>query len=196
MDVVRNLAGYGAHPHAHGLGYPQGRLLPCQTPAGDAYNSDGRGVAAATRVLVLSGPNLNLLGVREPEIYGRTSLADIEADLVRRAQARGASAVCQQWNGEGQIVDAIQAARGAYDGILINPGAYTHYSLAIRDALAAVALPAVEVHLSQIFTRESFRHESVTAPVCRGMVAGFGARSYRLGLEALLDLLEEERAHG
>ncbi len=149
---------------------------------------------AAARVLVLSGPNLNLLGVREPEVYGRTTLADIEADLVRRAQARGASLDCQQHNGEGALVDAIQAARGAADGILINPGAYTHYSIAIRDALAAVGLPAVEVHLSHIFARESFRHESVTAPACRGIVAGFGARSYALGLDALLDLIDESAA--
>ncbi len=148
----------------------------------------------AARVLVLSGPNLNLLGVREPEVYGRTTLADIEADLVRRAQARGASLDCQQHNGEGALVDAIQAARGAADGILINPGAYTHYSIAIRDALAAVGLPAVEVHLSHIFARESFRHESVTAPACRGIVAGFGARSYALGLDALLDLIDESAA--
>jgi 3-dehydroquinate dehydratase-2 len=147
-------------------------------------------VAALARVLVLSGPNLNLLGVREPGVYGRTTLAGIEADLVRRAQARGASLDCQQHNGEGAMVDAIQAARGTADGILINPGAYTHYSIAIRDALAAVDLPAVEVHLSHIFTREAFRHESVTAPACRGIIAGFGARSYSLGLDALLDLIE------
>jgi 3-dehydroquinate dehydratase-2 len=147
-------------------------------------------VAAAARVLVISGPNLNLLGTREPEVYGHATLADIEAALVRRAQARGAQVSCQQFNGEGQIVDAIQAARGAADGILINPGAYTHYSVAIRDALAAVGLPAVEVHLSHIFTREAFRHESVTAPACRGIIAGFGARSYLLGLDALLDLIE------
>lgn len=153
-------------------------------------------MAATARVLVLSGPNLNLLGVREPEVYGRTTLPDIEAALARRAQSRGAQIRCLQFNGEGQMVDAIQAARGEADGILINPGAYTHYSIAIRDALAGAALPAVEVHLSHIFAREEFRHESVTAPACRGIVAGFGPNSYLLGLDALLDLLEEEITHG
>lgn len=151
-------------------------------------------MAAAVRVLVLSGPNLNLLGSREPEIYGSTTLPEIEATLERRAKARGAEVDCQQRNGEGGMIDAIQAARGRVDGILINPAAYTHYSVAIRDALAAVALPAVEVHLSPIFAREAFRQTSVTAPACRGLIAGFGPRSYLYGLDALLDLIEGEGA--
>ena len=142
------------------------------------------------RVLVLHGPNLNLLGTRDPAIYGTTTLAEIDAALARRAAARGAEVTCVQSNLEGGLVDAIQGARGAYDAIVINPGGYTHTSVAIRDAIEAVGLPTVEVHLSNLHAREAFRQVSITAPRCVGQICGFGARSYGLGLDASLDIVE------
>ncbi len=140
------------------------------------------------RVLVIHGPNLNLLGRREPNVYGTATLAEIDRRLSERAAALGVGLETFQSNHEGEIVDAIQRAPGRFDALVINPGAFTHYSIAIRDALAAVGLPAVEVHLSNIAAREEFRHRSVIAPVCRGTVAGFGAQSYLLGLEAAAGL--------
>jgi 3-dehydroquinate dehydratase-2 len=138
------------------------------------------------RILVIHGPNLNLLGTREPAVYGTTTLAEIDAALRAQAQAAGVEIETVQSNHEGEIVTRIQEARGRCQGILMNPGAYSHTSLAIRDALDAVALPAVEVHLTNVHRREAYRHTLVTAGACVGQVLGFGARSYTLGLDALI----------
>ncbi|HWE31359.1 MAG TPA: type II 3-dehydroquinate dehydratase [Polyangia bacterium] len=146
----------------------------------------------APHVLVLHGPNLNLLGTREPGVYGATTLAEIDRALDEQARARGATVECHQTNIEGELVDRIQSARGRAHAIIINPAAYTHTSVAIADALRAVALPAVEVHLSNVHAREPFRQQSFVAPVCVGTIGGFGARGYTLALDAVLDLLEQK----
>jgi 3-dehydroquinate dehydratase II len=138
-------------------------------------------------VLVLHGPNLNLLGTREPAVYGRVSLAEINRAVQRHAAARGARAVCRQSNHEGELVDWIQsAAREGFQAIVLNPGAFTHYSIALRDAIASISLPVVEVHLSNVHAREEFRRRSVIAPAAAGQISGFGPLSYLLGLDAVL----------
>jgi 3-dehydroquinate dehydratase-2 len=141
------------------------------------------------RIAVLNGPNLNLLGEREPEVYGRASLAEIEAATQERARALGVTCTWTQTNHEGELVEAIQGLKGHADGALINAAAFTHTSLAVRDALLAVRVPFVEVHLSNIFAREPERRRSVLADVAVGVVTGFGAASYRLGLEGLVSFL-------
>lgn len=142
----------------------------------------------ATRpILVLHGPNLNLLGTREPSVYGRVSLAEVNRAVERHAASRGSRVVCRQSNHEGLLVDWIQsAAKEGFGAIVINPGALTHYSIALRDAVASVTLPVVEVHLSNIHGREDFRHRSVIAPAALGQISGFGPTSYLLGVDALL----------
>ncbi len=152
--------------------------------------------ARPIRILVVHGPNLNLLGTRDPAIYGSTTLAEIDDELRRRAAARGAQVEAVQSNLEGEIVDLVQAARGRFDAIVINPGGYTHTSVAIRDAIEAVALPTIEVHLSNLHAREEFRHTSITAARCVGQISGFGAQSYYLGLDAALALVEGSARHG
>ena len=143
-------------------------------------------------ILVLNGPNLNLLGQREPGIYGSDTLDSINARLKHDAETLGASLVFLQSDHEGVLVDAIHEARGQYQGIVINAGAYTHTSVALRDAIAAVAIPTVEVHLSNIYRREEFRHHSYIAPVVIGQISGFGPESYRLGLQALVHYLKAQ----
>lgn len=141
------------------------------------------------KILVLNGPNLNLLGTREPEKYGTQTLADIEAFIEEEASKLNVEITFYQSNIEGELVNKIQEAKGKYDGIIINPAAYTHTSVAIRDAFLAVCIPAVEIHLSNIHTREEFRKTSLTAPACIGQITGFGANSYKLGLIAIVDYL-------
>lgn len=143
------------------------------------------------KILVLHGPNLNLLGYREPDTYGHVTLDQINAALQQAASDRNADLHIMQTNHEGGLVDAIQEGCDWADGILINPAAFTHTSVAIRDALAALGIPTVEVHLSNIHAREPFRHKSLIAPVCTGQISGFGWRSYLLGLTALVDHIEQ-----
>jgi 3-dehydroquinate dehydratase-2 len=137
------------------------------------------------RILVLNGPNLNLLGTRETDVYGTATLESILADLRREASEHGVEIYDIQSNSEGALIDALQEARTRADGVIFNPGAYTHYSIAIRDAIASISVPVVEAHLSNVHAREEFRHTSVVSAVCLGVVAGFGADSYLIAFEAL-----------
>jgi 3-dehydroquinate dehydratase-2 len=140
-------------------------------------------------IVVVHGPNLNMLGRRQPEIYGRTTLDEIDAALVARASAAGLRLVCLQSNHEGVLVDFLQGEGWTAAGVIINPGALTHYGLSLRDALAALAAPIIEVHLSNVYRREPFRHTSVVAPVATGQIAGLGWRGYLLALEWLIEAL-------
>jgi 3-dehydroquinate dehydratase II len=142
-------------------------------------------------ILVLHGPNLNLLGHREPAVYGSVTLENINQSLEQSGQALQAQVTILQSNYEGALVEAVHSAQGQHQGILINPGAYTHTSIAIRDAIAGVGIPTVEVHLSNVYKREDFRHHSYIAPVAIGQISGFGAESYLLGLRALVHYLAQ-----
>ena len=149
-------------------------------------------------LLILNGPNLNLLGTRQPEVYGRTTLADIEALCATEASLFGMTTAFAQSNHEGQLIDLIHAARGTHAGIILNAGAYTHTSVALMDAISSVALPLVEVHLSNIHAREPFRHKSFIAPVALGQICGFGATGYALAIRALAAHLglQQDKADG
>ena len=149
-------------------------------------------MAQAPAILVLNGPNLNLLGTREPEIYGRTTLPEIESACRDRGRDLGMSVDCRQSNAEGELVDWIQEARQSHDGLILNAGALTHTSIAIFDALQTIGLPIFEVHLSNIYQREAFRHQSYVSKAANGVICGFGAQGYLMALEAMARLLKTE----
>ena len=143
------------------------------------------------RIKVINGPNLNMIGIREKEVYGRQTYADLVEYVTAEAEKLGAEVEFFQSNHEGDLIDAVQTASEDFDAIIINPAAYTHTSIAIRDAIAGIGLPVIEVHLSNVHAREEFRHRSLLAPVCLGQILGFGADGYRLGIEALVGHLQQ-----
>jgi 3-dehydroquinate dehydratase-2 len=146
------------------------------------------------KILFLNGPNLNLLGQREPDLYGRKSLAEIETEVRKRAVSMGSTVEFKQTNLEGELVNWIQEAKGKFDVVVLNAAAYTHTSVALRDAISAVGMPTIEIHLSNVHARESFRKKSLIAPVCVGQIAGFGANSYILALEAAVNINDKMRS--
>ncbi len=144
------------------------------------------------KILVLHGPNLNLLGAREPDVYGSLTLDDINNKLVELGNELGAEITCKQSNHEGALIDALQDARTWANGVVFNPGGYTHTSIALRDAISAIGIPVVEVHISNVYAREEFRHGSMISAVCKGKIVGLGWRSYTMGLRALTELLRDK----
>lgn len=143
------------------------------------------------KILILHGPNLNLLGTREPEVYGSMTMEDIDKALIDLGKELGAEIVSHQSNYEGGLIDALHDARTTADGVIFNPGGYTHTSIALRDAISAIGIPVIEVHLSNVYAREEFRHISMISAVCMGKITGFGWHSYTLGLRALVDILQK-----
>ena len=141
------------------------------------------------KILILHGPNLNLLGTREPEVYGSMTLNDINEKIVALGKELGAEITCLQSNHEGALIDALHESRSWASGVVFNPGGYTHTSVALRDAITAIVIPVIEVHLSNVYAREEFRHTSFVSAVCKGKVSGFGWRSYELGLRGLIDII-------
>jgi 3-dehydroquinate dehydratase-2 len=150
------------------------------------------GIGEIMKILVLHGPNLNMLGTREPEIYGSMTLSDINTALMELGKEFGADLKCFQSNHEGALIDTLQEAKAWADGVLFNPGGYTHTSVALRDVISAIGIPVIEVHLSNVYAREEFRHKSLISAVCKGKIVGFGWRSYTLALRALAEMLEAE----
>ena len=144
------------------------------------------------KILILHGPNLNLLGTREPEVYGSLTLDDINTKLVELGKELGMEITCLHSNHEGALIDALQDARSWANGVVFNPGGYTHTSIALRDAISAIGIPVIEVHLSNVYAREEFRHVSMISAVCRGKIVGLGWQSYTLGLRALAELLTDK----
>ena len=143
------------------------------------------------KILILHGPNLNLLGTREPEVYGSMTLNDINEKMIALGKELGAEVTCLQSNHEGALIDALHDARAWASGVVFNPGGYTHTSVALRDAISAIVIPVIEVHLSNVYAREEFRHTSFVSAVCKGKVSGFGWKSYELGLRGLMDIIRK-----